>query len=142
MAKLKKRNAPREVATKAVSTSVTQRRPQKSNSSTSGSNGENELQSEGSNDSEYTDEEQAQSTGSSTPNIPSNVVGKLAVFSLLLLIAPIITYFISLKYVFVGATATSAIAAVIVANIVLAAFVYAAWTEELEDVPKQMRKDS
>ncbi|KAJ1952602.1 vacuolar ATPase assembly integral membrane protein vma21, partial [Linderina pennispora] len=68
-----------------------------------------------------------------TPRVPSHVVRKLVVFSLLLLIMPIMVYFMTLKYVFAGKTAASAIAAVVAANLVLAAFVYAAWVEELED---------
>ncbi|KAJ2707360.1 vacuolar ATPase assembly integral membrane protein vma21 [Coemansia sp. IMI 203386] len=79
------------------------------------------------------DEETGQQEALVTPNIPSNVVAKLVSFSALLLVAPILCYFVSLKYIFVGATASSAIVAVIAANLVLAAFVYSAWNEELDD---------
>ncbi|ORX72175.1 hypothetical protein DL89DRAFT_291396 [Linderina pennispora] len=43
----------------------------------------------------------------------------LVAFSLLLLIMPIMVYFMTLKYVFAGKTAASAIAAVVAANLVL-----------------------
>ncbi|KAJ1826271.1 hypothetical protein LPJ56_002264 [Coemansia sp. RSA 2599] len=79
------------------------------------------------------DEDTEQQGASAMPKIPRSVVGKLVSFSLLLLVAPILCYFVSLKYIFVGATASSAIVAVIAANLVLAAFVYSAWNEELED---------
>ncbi|KAJ2021549.1 vacuolar ATPase assembly integral membrane protein vma21 [Coemansia sp. S610] len=68
-----------------------------------------------------------------TPQIPGNVIRKLLAFSLLLLVLPILAYFGSLKYVFVGSTASSAIVAVIVANFVLAAYVYAAWVEDASE---------
>ncbi|KAJ2402326.1 hypothetical protein GGI23_000791 [Coemansia sp. RSA 2559] len=69
-----------------------------------------------------------------TPHIPGSVVCKLVVFSLLMLIAPILAYFASLKYVFVGSTAASAITAVVVANMVVVAWVYTAWSEEKEGI--------
>ncbi|KAJ1890273.1 hypothetical protein LPJ66_007577 [Kickxella alabastrina] len=76
------------------------------------------------------------------PQIPGNVIRNLVVFSLLLLIVPILVYFASLRYVFVGATAASAIVAVVAANLVLGVFVYVAWNEELDDVrvPADKRK--
>ncbi|KAJ1800261.1 hypothetical protein LPJ59_001229 [Coemansia sp. RSA 2399] len=69
-----------------------------------------------------------------TPHIPGSVVRKLVIFSLLLLIAPILVYFTSLKYVFVGSTAASAITAVVAANMVLVAWVYTAWSEDEEGI--------
>ncbi|KAJ2435129.1 vacuolar ATPase assembly integral membrane protein vma21 [Coemansia sp. RSA 2424] len=73
----------------------------------------------------------AQPTGASLPpQIPGNVIRKLLAFSFLLLVLPILAYFASLRYLFVGSTASSAIVAVIVANCVLAAYVYAAWIED------------
>ncbi|KAI9505027.1 hypothetical protein BX070DRAFT_221337 [Coemansia spiralis] len=75
-----------------------------------------------------------------TPSIPNNVVRKLAIFSLLLLIAPISVYFVSLKCVFVGSTAASAITAVVAANVVLAAWVYAAWIEDDSGQQEQERQ--
>ncbi|KAI8324075.1 vacuolar ATPase assembly integral membrane protein VMA21, partial [Martensiomyces pterosporus] len=74
------------------------------------------------------------------PRIPANVVRKLVAFSVLLLIAPILVYFFSLKYVFVGSTAPSAIAAVIAANMVLAGYVYAAWVEDSESNSQEKPK--
>ncbi|KAJ2819042.1 vacuolar ATPase assembly integral membrane protein vma21 [Coemansia sp. 'formosensis'] len=71
----------------------------------------------------------------SAPQIPGNVIRKLLAFSLLLLALPILAYFGSLKYIFVGSTASSAIVAVIVANVVLAAYVYAAWIEDTSEHP-------
>ncbi|KAJ1835655.1 vacuolar ATPase assembly integral membrane protein vma21 [Coemansia sp. RSA 2711] len=65
-----------------------------------------------------------------TPQIPSNVLQKLVAFSVVLLIAPILAYFLALHYVFAGSTTPAAITAAVTANIVLAAYVYAAWTEE------------
>ncbi|KAJ2491984.1 vacuolar ATPase assembly integral membrane protein vma21 [Coemansia sp. RSA 2050] len=69
----------------------------------------------------------------SAPQIPGNVIRKLVAFSLLLLVLPILAYFGSLRYLFVGSTASSAIVAVIVANFVLAAYVYAAWVEDASE---------
>ncbi|KAJ2767223.1 vacuolar ATPase assembly integral membrane protein vma21 [Coemansia nantahalensis] len=74
--------------------------------------------------------------------IPGSVVGKLVAFSLLLLVAPILVYFASLNLVFSGSTTPAAIAAAVTANIVLAAYVYAAWIEDQEGggVPAQKQK--
>ncbi|KAJ2020833.1 hypothetical protein GGI13_005339 [Coemansia sp. RSA 455] len=79
------------------------------------------------------DEQSEDRQTASAPQIPGNVIRKLLAFSLLLLVLPIFAYFGSLKYIFVGSTASSAIVAVIVANIVLAAYVYAAWVEDASE---------
>ncbi|KAJ2081604.1 vacuolar ATPase assembly integral membrane protein vma21 [Coemansia sp. RSA 988] len=68
-----------------------------------------------------------------TPQIPGTVVGKLVAFSLLLLIMPILAYFLSLKLVFAGSTTPSAITAAVTANIVLAGYVFVAWMEDVDD---------
>ncbi|KAJ2686511.1 vacuolar ATPase assembly integral membrane protein vma21 [Coemansia spiralis] len=78
-------------------------------------------------------EEEEDVQPANTPQIPGNVIRKLLAFSLLLLVLPILAYFGSLKYLFVGSTASSAIVAVIVANFVLAAYVYAAWVEDASE---------
>ncbi|KAJ1644254.1 hypothetical protein LPJ64_004057 [Coemansia asiatica] len=99
-------------------------------------NGSDLSNSEGESEQETADQRE----DSAMPNVPSDVVRKLVSFSLLLLVAPILSYFVSLKYIFVGATASSAIVAVIAANLVLAAFVYSAWNEELDPKPDQPQK--
>lgn len=67
-----------------------------------------------------------------SPQIPGNVIRKLLIFSMLLLTVPLAVYFGSIKYVFVGSTASSAIAAAISANLVLAMYVYVAWIEDID----------
>ncbi|KAJ2161357.1 vacuolar ATPase assembly integral membrane protein vma21 [Coemansia sp. RSA 552] len=76
---------------------------------------------------------------SNAPHIPGNVVTKLVVFSLLLLVLPILAYFVTLNLVFGGSTTPAAITAAVTANIVLAAYVYAAWIEEDDSGGSQAR---
>ncbi|KAI7834303.1 hypothetical protein BX661DRAFT_176951 [Kickxella alabastrina] len=126
-----------------------QRRPHQNNDTsskylnTSKDKGNNESSSSSSSD-EQTSAFKLDSAASTAnkPQIPGNVIRNLVVFSLLLLIVPILVYFASLRYVFVGATAASAIVAVVAANLVLGVFVYVAWNEELDDVraPADKRK--
>ncbi|KAJ1998675.1 hypothetical protein H4R26_005371 [Coemansia thaxteri] len=73
-------------------------------------------------------------------NIPGHVIQKLFLFSALLLVVPILAYYVSLKHVFVGSAASSAIVAVIVANLVLAAYVYVAWIEDASDQARHVAK--
>ncbi|KAJ2614167.1 vacuolar ATPase assembly integral membrane protein vma21 [Coemansia sp. RSA 1365] len=76
----------------------------------------------------------------SAPQIPGNVVGKLVAFSLLLLIMPILAYFLSLKLVFAGSTTPSAITAAVTANVVLAGYVYVAWVEDVDEGSENVQK--
>ncbi|KAJ2781542.1 vacuolar ATPase assembly integral membrane protein vma21 [Coemansia javaensis] len=69
--------------------------------------------------------------------IPGSVVGKLVAFSVLLLVVPLLAYFASLRLVFGGSTTPAAITAAVSANLVLAAYVYVAWTEESAGAPKR-----
>ncbi|KAJ2667258.1 vacuolar ATPase assembly integral membrane protein vma21 [Coemansia sp. RSA 1199] len=77
-----------------------------------------------------------------SPQIPGNVIKKLVAFSVTLLIAPILTYFLSLNFVFAGSTTPAAITAAVTANIVLAAYVYAAWVEESDDNSSYSKRKS
>ncbi|KAJ2846773.1 vacuolar ATPase assembly integral membrane protein vma21 [Coemansia brasiliensis] len=74
-----------------------------------------------------------------SPQIPGNVARKLIVFSIALLIVPILAYFITLKIS--GQTTPAAVTAAVTANLVLAGYVYAAWIEEdtgsIDDQPKR-----
>ncbi|PIA19473.1 hypothetical protein COEREDRAFT_36593 [Coemansia reversa NRRL 1564] len=74
------------------------------------------------------------------PQIPGSVVGKLVAFSLLLLVIPILAYFLSLKFVFAGSTTPSAITAAVTANIVLAGYVYVAWVEDTDEGSENLQK--
>jgi hypothetical protein len=73
----------------------------------------------------------------------SNVISKLIVFSLLILIVPLVSYFVSLKYIFRGTTShcidllfiesgelPSAIVAVVCVNVILVAYLIAAVLED------------
>ncbi|KAJ2128802.1 vacuolar ATPase assembly integral membrane protein vma21 [Coemansia sp. RSA 788] len=77
-----------------------------------------------------------------SPQIPGNVIKKLVAFSVTLLIAPILTYFLSLNFVFAGSTTPAAITAAVTANIVLAAYVYAAWVEESDGNSSHLKRKS
>ncbi|KAJ2062918.1 hypothetical protein GGI17_002084 [Coemansia sp. S146] len=91
------------------------------------------LDTRDSTESSSDDEQSEDKQTASAPQIPGNVIRKLLAFSLLLLVLPILAYFGSLKYIFVGSPASSAIVAVIVANFVLGAYVYAAWIEDASE---------
>ncbi|KAJ3045773.1 vacuolar ATPase assembly integral membrane protein vma21 [Rhizophlyctis rosea] len=75
------------------------------------------------------------------PLIPGFVFAKLILFSVLLFALPLITYFATLNRLFSGNHNYSAIAAVIVANCVVIAYVIAAFIENDDDL-KQEDKDS
>jgi hypothetical protein len=70
---------------------------------------------------------------SSLPRIPAHVMLKLVLFSLIMIIGPISTYFISLWYFFGGNTTYSAIAAVALTNIIMFVFVIVAYFDDVED---------
>ncbi|GAA6060501.1 hypothetical protein JCM10212_005582 [Sporobolomyces blumeae] len=63
------------------------------------------------------------------PQNLSPVVWKLAIFTLLMIVGPIGTYFVTLNYYFRDPT-PSAITAAVVANLVLAGFVVVAFLED------------
>ncbi|GAA5840317.1 hypothetical protein JCM3766R1_001456 [Sporobolomyces carnicolor] len=81
----------------------------------------------------------------STQSAPENlspVVWKLALFTLLMIIGPIGTYFLSLNYYFHDPT-PSAISAALVANLVLVGFVVVAFLEDKNpDLPASANADA
>ncbi|KAI8914905.1 hypothetical protein DFJ77DRAFT_510886 [Powellomyces hirtus] len=66
----------------------------------------------------------------SRPVIPGAVLAKLILFSVLLFVLPIGTYFATLDRLFGGNPNYSAIAAVVVANLVVVAYVVVAFLED------------
>lgn len=71
----------------------------------------------------------------------NKVLGKLVFFTLMMVLAPISTYYLSLSHVFDGKNTTAAaISAAIVANLVLAAFVVVALLEDKQDHDKQKKQ--
>ncbi|TPX55660.1 hypothetical protein PhCBS80983_g05145 [Powellomyces hirtus] len=67
------------------------------------------------------------------PVIPGAVLAKLILFSVLLFVLPIGTYFATLDRLFGGNPNYSAIAAVVVANLVVVAYVVVAFLEDQGD---------
>ncbi|GAA5944900.1 Vma21p [Sporobolomyces koalae] len=66
-------------------------------------------------------------------SIKSSVVWKLAIFTLMMIVGPIGTYFVTLHHYFHDPT-KSAITAALVANLVLIGFVVVAFLEDQDDV--------
>ncbi|KAL7754479.1 vacuolar ATPase assembly integral membrane protein vma21 [Sorochytrium milnesiophthora] len=64
-----------------------------------------------------------------TINVPSHVVAKLIFFMAALLFGPITSYFYVYNYIFPGNSTYGAVAAVIVANVVVAGYVVVAFWE-------------
>ncbi|CAD6583446.1 MAG: hypothetical protein TREMPRED_003569, partial [Tremellales sp. Tagirdzhanova-0007] len=62
--------------------------------------------------------------------IQPSILYKLILFAILMAVAPIGTYFGSLRYVWNGSSTPSAISAVIAANIVLVGYVVVAFRED------------
>ncbi|KAJ3051204.1 hypothetical protein HK097_007821 [Rhizophlyctis rosea] len=71
------------------------------------------------------------------PVIPRFVVAKLLFFSFLLFALPLVTYYGTLNKVFNGNTNLSAISAVVVANVVVIAFVIVAFMENDDDLKRE-----
>ncbi|TPX71712.1 hypothetical protein SpCBS45565_g00779 [Spizellomyces sp. 'palustris'] len=67
--------------------------------------------------------------------IPPAVIAKLLIFSFLLFFLPIATYFYTLRTIFNGNSNYSAMAAVIVANLVVFAYVVVAFLEDQGETP-------
>lgn len=72
-------------------------------------------------------------------NVSAGVVIKLLAFTLAMVLMPISSYFVSLKYVFVGRTTYAAGCAAIVANGVLLAYIVAALLEDRADQQAQKK---
>ncbi|KAJ1928608.1 hypothetical protein IWQ60_001902 [Tieghemiomyces parasiticus] len=64
------------------------------------------------------------------PSVPDDVIAKLVITTLLMMAAPILTYYMARDYVFQGSSFYAALLAVVVANVVLGAFIFMAAREE------------
>ncbi|KAF8242372.1 hypothetical protein K440DRAFT_565550 [Wilcoxina mikolae CBS 423.85] len=75
----------------------------------------------------------ATSQSTKAPNVPGAVIAKLLLFTLAMITAPLITYYISVTSVFVGNATVAGAFAAVAANVVLIAYVIVAMNEDDAD---------
>jgi len=75
-----------------------------------------------------------------SPAVPVETIYKLLAFTFAMIFAPLASYFLSVKTIFVGNATLAGALAAFIANVVLVGYIIVAWQEDSEEQAKSKEK--